>query len=552
MTAFTIIFVTIMTTVTRRYALYKAQKGAYIADIEQLQASISLPSTIKMVFSLQRFTKVSVILVGLWSFYYTGSQASKREYALAVSNGTHQIIAAYPRTDAAFFIDPNSDTWLGGSSSDLASIFKRWGGDKQKTTGADDDGNILLPDPNFDYSLYANGTVNNTHVVKIIPSVTTYLTPPIGRPLYIEERDVFTSTNGTTEPYSYWSSPRMVGDYQLHTSYTKFHCVSVDVLSADQFPNGLLDVMSMSINMTVSDAPLTQAAKQVQFFLRWSSNDTVYDDNYDLVPAPRINGSDGGMFRITCDVLEPRIIANVHCGESACLITSMSFPVIDNETLRETAFSNLSFAEPFFSNLLLADGVPQSRSLSTEGTVRGYLSLDYYIGSIVNGSLNATNAEDALRIASVGLDTVVNSYINLILRAGVSSSYDLMPGFDTLTILGAPWEPHYRIFWEWIAIDYVAGGCLLAAAIFSFWLRKNTLAPDIFGFVSSLTRDNPHFPVPVGGSTLDGISRTRAFRNVKVKLGDVGGMEDGHGRLGFVPIVTTVPAQTLSRSRKYI
>lgn len=100
-------------------------------------------------------------------------------------------------------------------------------------------------------------------------------------------------------------------------------------------------------------------------------------------------------------------------------------------------------------------------------------------------------------------------------------------------------------------IDYISGLVLLAASVFAFWLRKKTLAPEIFGFVSSLTRDNPHFPVQVGDSALDGISRARALKNVKVKFGDVNSPQELHGRLAFVPATFALHTAPLTKERKY-
>lgn len=99
-TAFTIVFVTIMSTLVKRLALYRAQQGATVSDLEQLQASISLPSTIKTVFSLRKFTVSSAALVAVWSFYYLGSQSSKREYGYVASGPYHYIRAVYPTHDA--------------------------------------------------------------------------------------------------------------------------------------------------------------------------------------------------------------------------------------------------------------------------------------------------------------------------------------------------------------------------------------------------------------------------------------------------------------------
>jgi hypothetical protein len=55
-TAFTIVFVLIISTLMRRLALWKAQQGESVAQLEQYQVSISLPSTLKTIWSLRAFS----------------------------------------------------------------------------------------------------------------------------------------------------------------------------------------------------------------------------------------------------------------------------------------------------------------------------------------------------------------------------------------------------------------------------------------------------------------------------------------------------------------
>jgi len=85
------------------------------------------------------------------------------------------------------------------------------------------------------------------------------------------------------------------------------------------------------------------------------------------------------------------------------------------------------------------------------------------------------------------------------------------------------------------ALHFVAYLVLLAAAVWSFWLRVHTLAPDVFGYVSSLTRDNPNIRLPTEGSTLDGLDRARYLKGVKVKIGDLVGESTGAGKIGLAP-----------------
>lgn len=65
-TLFTVIFGTIVATLVRRYALWKAQKGASVAELEQLHSSVSLPRTLSLVWSLRSWTLTSVSLILMW------------------------------------------------------------------------------------------------------------------------------------------------------------------------------------------------------------------------------------------------------------------------------------------------------------------------------------------------------------------------------------------------------------------------------------------------------------------------------------------------------
>jgi hypothetical protein len=49
-------------------------------------------------------------------------------------------------------------------------------------------------------------------------------------------------------------------------------------------------------------------------------------------------------------------------------------------------------------------------------------------------------------------------------------------------------------------------------------LRSRTLDPDIFGYVSSLTKYKDLVQSPQAGSTLIGIDRARLLKDVKVKV----------------------------------
>lgn len=81
-TIFTILFLVIMGTMFKRFALYKAQRGAKLSELELLQASTSPASTLRMIASLRIFTWKSFLIAFIWVWYYAGSQASIYELSL--------------------------------------------------------------------------------------------------------------------------------------------------------------------------------------------------------------------------------------------------------------------------------------------------------------------------------------------------------------------------------------------------------------------------------------------------------------------------------------
>ncbi|KAF2841036.1 hypothetical protein M501DRAFT_1048525 [Patellaria atrata CBS 101060] len=143
-TVFTIIFVTIMNTAARRYALYKAQKGASVIELEQLQRSISLPSTVKLIWSLRVFGTLSWALIVLWSFYYLDSQATTLEYQFVNSDSFRNMyVAMNPPNYTFIFIDaldePRPSIAPGESQGALSRA-------SSNTPGIDNNGGMIIPD----------------------------------------------------------------------------------------------------------------------------------------------------------------------------------------------------------------------------------------------------------------------------------------------------------------------------------------------------------------------------------------------------------------------
>jgi len=66
-------------------------------------------------------------------------------------------------------------------------------------------------------------------------------------------------------------------------------------------------------------------------------------------------------------------------------------------------------------------------------------------------------------------------------------------------------------------------------------LRWMTCGPDIVGYASSLSRDNPYVPATIACSAMNGFQVTRALADLKIRFADVR-PDDKYGHIA----VTTV------------
>ncbi|RSL45144.1 hypothetical protein CEP53_010899 [Fusarium sp. AF-6] len=73
----------------------------------------------------------------------------------------------------------------------------------------------------------------------------------------------------------------------------------------------------------------------------------------------------------------------------------------------------------------------------------------------------------------------------------------------------------------WVAILLATTTLLQLLAVLGLVLQFFIRGPDVLGFASSLTRDNPYVPLTPGGSSLDGPDRARKLRDVRLQLADV-------------------------------
>ncbi|PVF95158.1 hypothetical protein CPB86DRAFT_788342 [Serendipita vermifera] len=109
----------------------------------------------------------------------------------------------------------------------------------------------------------------------------------------------------------------------------------------------------------------------------------------------------------------------------------------------------------------------------------------------------------------------------------------------------------YQRHWEWAISALVASLAMLGVAITSILLENRVISPDTYGYISSMTRDNPYFPLPPNGCTLEGTERAVLLRNVVVRVEDVApNKEVGHIAFTMAGYKTPTEQETNCRLRR--
>ena len=100
----------------------------------------------------------------------------------------------------------------------------------------------------------------------------------------------------------------------------------------------------------------------------------------------------------------------------------------------------------------------------------------------------------------------------------------------------------------WLALLFTASGAIFITGLAGLLLKRQTLAPELFGFVASMTYENPYVRLPEGGNVLDAMERARLLKDMKVRIADVRVDDD----VGHVAFTAEGKCRKLERGRLYI
>jgi hypothetical protein len=358
-----------------------------------------------------------------------------------------------------------------------------------------------------------------------------------------------------------------ISNFTLETQYLDLVCSDGSQVPQDTL-NATLEgkiTYHNSSNLFTDLAVAAVPGLSNSFFIDTNTKNTdlvTYKEYPNLVYGSNTFDNDTWLFN--CTIGTTRVEASIMCNADLCFVDRMRHsekdkrPSIVNDfaTIPST-FGNLIIYFPWTAGML-HDAVFAPTDLYMQGFTSPYES-SY---DVVSRFANVT-----AKVFSHRLSTLINTFWQAALAPAttvITPSNNLSIYADPSNILASPFATKptiadtartivtYKASRVWNGLLLVTTLILQFCAIAGLYLKYKATAPDLLGYVSSLTRDNPFTLVPEGGNTLDGLERALLLRNLKVQVGDVKREEEkGHIAFRTVESADEFGTGRVSKQRMY-
>lgn len=307
------------------------------------------------------------------------------------------------------------------------------------------------------------------------------------------------------------------------------------------------------------------------------------------------NGVEQGLNIARCTLYQQHVEALVLCGGTQCAVTHLRKSKTDDRPDTLTAFEAFtvldSFAREFPTAIKFNEGSSPTELFMANTSTFPFVQR---VGNLIPTEAYADLSKVPVDEFSQRLSLVLNTYYQLSTQ---SSGYfgsltsnlsaygpDTLPVTDVNVYLPANLSATEHTFndwfvkfgqrvdrlespfmgatttakrtikreifvcnFAWLALLLSSSTTILVIGTMALVLKRRTLGPEMFGFVSSMTYENPWVKIPQGGTMLDAMERTRLLKDVEVHVGDVRGHED----IGHIAFATGHPVSKLQRGRLY-
>ncbi|KAL6233105.1 hypothetical protein BDW75DRAFT_252220 [Aspergillus navahoensis] len=514
----------------RSYALWRAQNGAALG----LNGSTSFAGTIELALTLRHRDPPMIVILLLWAMMISQARSSVLgDLSVAylnmnVSAGNIPLAEGSSTTDILAPLNAIYTTLILSSEEANASRRDVWGWPKipylSSLGSSTDEVNAWRSVPQEGPVTY---TSLNGHVLQGIPP-DSYAEFPIESSYFDFDCHMLATGLSANDTFN------ARGAKLLYHNASNFF----NDTSNDNSPYGAIYsnfCLDTGYNFTAPSRP------QSQVNLFYGSKDR--NDEGDMLGVLPV-----ALFKCTMSYI--RLEAQVACEHSSCAVTrlrrsekdprSSSLPPFNNAADHRynkwTAVYNIIRWFPHAVHYIYGDLSLFDPHYYRDWSTVNAENFSTRFSTVFNTFYQASLATDVIPFADlsdpINLTTSSPSY----LRAEVATFV------SNLTV--------YQSCLPWLIIFIVTTVLLLLSALAGLYFRSIIIAPDILGYVSSLTRDNPHVSLPAGGSTLFGEERAKLLRDLPVQIADV----DQHRSLGRISLASRsgdTAYRKLGRRRQY-
>lgn len=256
---------------------------------------------------------------------------------------------------------------------------------------------------------------------------------------------------------------------------------------------------------------------------------------------------------VTCPDTTTCIVNSVR--DDTSLYSSLKHPLFDMSLVRDSY-------TPLWLFLQIFDRFKQSSNAGWNTAVAEspIEPLDWYLaGAGSPYSMTAGQTMDFSSVSGANLSHSLSSLLNTVFLAGIQNTALASPASTNVSALDAsnarsrvydvdrtPYLGYntvpaqatnvytnnvYMVDRLFTTATITLSLLLMGLGFLSIYLRRRNTHPDVLGFVSTLTRDNPAFTLPPGAERLDGLDMARYYKYTSVQLVNTASLGDVQPRI---------------------
>ncbi|KAB8228846.1 uncharacterized protein BDW43DRAFT_315487 [Aspergillus alliaceus] len=526
-TFFPIVFAAVVGQTMRQAARWKLERGSLLGLLEQLMGSMTVLGAISTQLAMRSFNILGLCLFLVWALSPLGAQSVLRIMSADLRKNASLVALAHFDTNNAGVMSANISYWQAKSPApDNLYFTALLTASTTRSSTSDFWGNVKLP---LIGELDQQDSAGNTSGWREIQNYTLVKTYPslLGIPVSGLSR-----VGNTT--------------FNINSSYFDVDCRTV----ANDSGSG---VWPSRVNYT---------AYKFFTYLNPSNNGTELNSNSNSMEkysapiirwiSPNYSPSNyRGVTYADCIVHEQFVEVAVNC----------ECPDIGASSSRGDCFASAvrlqrrtsPRSQSIFSNIHLFDQFATALKSATPVTHPGTPSfMEQYMAS-PNGTVGEeVPATDLFRLSkevfSQRLMHLINTFyiarLGPIIMTGdfpwtsENAAYGYLSSAPIKSISGVFTQrdtiPTCTMNWGWWSMFLFASLFMVGASVVSFTLASRTLNPDILGYISTFTRDNPQlYHIASVSSAVSGLERARAMGDVSIRFGDVRSDDPTKGELGI-------------------